>query len=123
MTLPGPPATPPALLSLRGVHTHIGAYHILHGVDLEVPEGEVTLYHPKGCSHCSGTGYRGRLSIMEMLPMTDRLRSLVMRHANSADLRAAAIEDGMEPMFDNGIRKAAAGVTTIEEVLRVTRED
>ena len=88
-----------------------------------VPEGEVALYHPKGCVHCSGTGYRGRLSIMEMLPMTDRLRSLVMRHANSADLRAAAIEEGMEPMFDNGIRKAAAGVTTIEEVLRVTRED
>ena len=88
-----------------------------------VPEGEVRLYHPKGCDHCSGTGYRGRLSIMEMLPMTDRLRSLVMRHANSADLRAAAIEEGMEPMFDNGIRKAAAGVTTVEEVLRVTRED
>jgi len=88
-----------------------------------VPEGEVTLYHPKGCAHCSGTGYRGRLSIMEMLPMTDRLRSLVMRHANSADLRAAAIEEGLEPMFDNGVRKAAAGVTTIEEVLRVTRED
>ena len=87
------------------------------------PPGEVTLYHPVGCEHCSGTGYHGRLGIMEMLPMTDRLRSLVMRHANSTDLRAAAVEEGMESMFENGLRKAVAGVTTVEEVLRVTRED
>jgi len=87
------------------------------------PQGEVTLYHPVGCDHCSGTGYHGRLGIMEMLPMTDRLRSLVMRHANSTDLRAAAVEEGMESMFENGLRKAVAGVTTLEEVLRVTRED
>ena len=88
-----------------------------------VPEGEVTLYHPTGCSHCSGTGYFGRMGIMEMLPMSDRIRSLVMRHANSADLRAAAVEGGMESMFENGLRKAVAGTTTVEEVLRVTRED
>ena len=88
-----------------------------------LPEGEVTLYHPTGCSHCSGTGYFGRMGIMEMLPMSDRIRSLVMRHANSADLRAAAVEGGMESMFENGLRKAVAGTTTVEEVLRVTRED
>ena len=88
-----------------------------------VPEGDVTLYHPVGCDHCSGTGYHGRLGIMEFLPMSDRIRSLVMRHANSADLRAAAVEEGLESMFENGLRKAVAGVTTVEEVLRVTRED
>ena len=55
--------------------------------------------------------------------MSDRIRSLVMRHANSGDLRVAAVEDGMESMFENGLRKAVAGFTTIEEVLRVTRED
>ena len=88
-----------------------------------VPEGDVTLYHQAGCEHCSGTGFFGRQGIMEMLPMTDELRSLVMRHANSQDLRAAAVRDGMESMFENGLRKVIAGVTTIEEVLRVTRED
>ncbi len=88
-----------------------------------VPEGDLTLYHPAGCERCSGTGYHGRLGIMEMMPMTDRVRSLVMRHANSSDLRAAAVEEGMESMFENGLRKAVAGVTTVEEVLRVTRED
>ena len=88
-----------------------------------VPEGDVTLYHQAGCEHCSGTGFFGRQGIMEMLPMTDELRSLVMRHANSQDLRAAAVRAGMESMFENGLRKVIAGVTTIEEVLRVTRED
>jgi len=88
-----------------------------------VPQGEVTLWRPAGCDQCSGTGYRGRMGIMEMLPMSDRIRSLVMRHANSAELRAAAVEDGMESMFENGLRKAVAGTTTVEEVLRVTRED
>jgi general secretion pathway protein E len=88
-----------------------------------VPEGEVTLYHPVGCSRCSGTGYFGRMGIMEMMPMSDRVRSLVMRHANSTDLREAAVEEGMESMFENGVRKSVAGTTTLEEVLRVTRED
>jgi len=88
-----------------------------------VPQGEVTLHHAVGCPECSGTGYHGRLGIMEMLPMSDRIRSLVMRHANSSELREAAVGEGMESMFENGLRKAVAGVTTIEEVLRVTRED
>jgi general secretion pathway protein E len=85
--------------------------------------GEIKLYHAKGCSECANTGYIGRVSIMEMLPMTDPLRSLVMRHATSTDLRAEAIKGGMVSMYEDGVRKAVAGVTTFEEVLRVTRED
>jgi general secretion pathway protein E len=88
-----------------------------------VPEGEVTLYRPVGCPECAGTGYWGRICILEMLVMTDHLRSLIMRHATAGDLRSAAIMEGMETMFENGLRKSLAGVTTIEEVLRVTRED
>lgn len=83
----------------------------------------VTLHHAKGCEHCGHTGYFGRESIMEILPMTDSLRSLVMRHATAAELRKAAIGEGMETMYENGLKKAVAGVTTMEEVLRVTRED
>ena len=55
--------------------------------------------------------------------MTDTIRSLIMRHATAGDLRPAAIMEGMETMFENGLRKSLAGITTIEEVLRVTRED
>ncbi len=83
----------------------------------------VTLFHAKGCEHCGHTGYFGRQSIMEVLPMTDTLRSLIMRHATSSELRDAAIAEGMETMYENGLKQAVGGVTTIEEVLRVTRED
>jgi len=85
--------------------------------------GEIRLFHEKGCHGCAQTGYIGRISIMEMLPMTDPLRSLIMRHATSTDLRAEAIKGGMTTMYEDGMRKAVAGVTTFEEVLRVTRED
>jgi general secretion pathway protein E len=84
---------------------------------------QVTLHHAKGCEHCGHTGYFGRECIMEVLPMTDELRSLVMKHATASDLRAEAIKRGMETMYENGLKKAANGITTIEEVLRVTRED
>jgi general secretion pathway protein E len=80
------------------------------------------LYRAVGCPACGGTGFVGRVAILEMMPMTDRIRPLVMRHANAAELRAAAIADGMEPMFDDGVKKALAGVTTMEEVVRATRE-
>jgi general secretion pathway protein E len=88
-----------------------------------VPSGDVMLYHPKGCAECANTGYWGRVCIIEMMTMTDHIRSLIMRHATAGELRAEAIKEGMETMFENGLRKSLAGVTTIEEVLRVTRED
>jgi len=85
-------------------------------------EREVTLHHARGCAQCSQTGYSGRFCILEMLPMTDPLRSLVMRHATSSELKAEAQREGMLTMYDDGLRKALAGQTTVEEVLRVTRE-
>jgi general secretion pathway protein E len=87
-----------------------------------VPDGPITLWHARGCSACSQTGYTGRVSILEMLPMSDALRSLVMRHATATELRAQALSEGMLSMYDDGLRKALRGVTTFEEVLRVTRE-
>ncbi|HSQ79639.1 MAG TPA: type II secretion system ATPase GspE [Casimicrobiaceae bacterium] len=86
-------------------------------------EREITLWHARGCSHCANTGYIGRISILEMMPMTDALRSLVMKHASATDLRAEAIREGMVTMYEDGLRKALKGVTTFEEVLRATRED
>ncbi len=82
----------------------------------------VELYHAVGCQNCGNTGYIGRISIVEMLPITDDIRSLVMQHATSGEIHKLAIQQGMQTMFDNGMRKVVAGVTTIEEVLRVTRE-
>ncbi|MBA3775861.1 MAG: Flp pilus assembly complex ATPase component TadA, partial [Betaproteobacteria bacterium] len=85
--------------------------------------GDVMLFHAKGCKQCGTTGYRGRICILEMLPMTDPLRTLVMKHATSSELKAEAQRGGMLTMYEDGMRKALAGVTTFEEVLRVTREN
>jgi general secretion pathway protein E len=93
------------------------------GLHKFAPPGDITLYHAKGCKECAQTGFIGRISIMEMLPMSDPLRTHIMRHANSAELRAEAIKEGMVTMYEDGMRKALNGVTTFEEVLRVTREN
>ncbi len=84
---------------------------------------EIQLWHPKGCKTCAGTGYIGRVCILEVMLMTDAVRSLVMRHATSGEIRTQAIADGMITMYEDGLRKSLAGVTTIEEVLRATREN
>ena len=86
-------------------------------------DSDITLWHARGCGHCANTGYIGRISILEMLPMTDALRSMVMKHATATELRAEAVREGMLTMYEDGLRKALAGVTTFEEVLRVTREN
>jgi general secretion pathway protein E len=83
---------------------------------------EITLHHARGCPQCAQTGYTGRIGIYEVLPMTDPLRSLVMKHATATELRDEAVREGMRTMYEDGLRKAVQGVTTLEEVLRVTRE-
>jgi general secretion pathway protein E len=105
--------------------SHIALPEIVEQMGLArfTTDTEITLYRPKGCAQCSHTGYQGRISIFEMLPVTDPLRSLVMKHATAAELRAEAIREGMMTMYEDGLRKAVRGVTTFEEVLRVTREN
>ena len=87
-----------------------------------VPEGNITLYKPIGCASCGGMGYRGRLAIIEFLQMTDPIRKLIMAHEEAGVIQKLAIEEGMSTMFENGLTKAVQGVTTIEEVMRVTSE-
>ncbi|MBZ4038432.1 type II secretion system ATPase GspE [Novilysobacter selenitireducens] len=85
------------------------------------PEGEIFLYRPRG-SDIAPTGYQGRTTIMEFMVMDDALRRAVMRHAGMGELEQLAREAGMRTMYEDGIAKALAGLTTIEEVLRVTEE-
>lgn len=82
----------------------------------------ITLYWGRGCEHCGGTGYHGRTSILEVLEMTDTIRSLVLRRAESQLIKQAGVEQGMKTMHQDGLAKALSGVTTLEEVLRVTHE-
>jgi len=81
-----------------------------------------TIYKAVGCKECSGTGFTGRQCIAEMMPLSEPIRRLIMQKANASDLRREALAEGMQPMYDDGLRKVLAGTTTLEEVLRATRE-
>ena len=74
-----------------------------------------------GCDYCSGTGYRGRIGIFEVLPVGDEIRELIMRRATVKEIKDKAIALGMRTLREDGIEKVKRGVTTIDEVLRVTQ--
>ena len=85
-------------------------------------DGQVTLYQASGCTNCGGSGYAGRSAILEILPMTDDIKGLVIKRCDVGEIAKAATDRGMVTMLDDGLFKAANGVTTIEEVLRVAPE-
>ena len=78
------------------------------------------LYRPKGCPKCNQIGYKGRLPVIELMAANNKIRQLIGRRASYQELRQAAIESGMETLFQNGIRKAEKGLTSLEEVLSKT---
>ncbi len=83
-----------------------------------------TVYKPgAGCPQCKRTGYRGRTGIHELLVVDDEVRSLVMKSADAATIRRAATAKGMNTLREDGADKVVDGITTIEEILRVTQED
>ena len=82
----------------------------------------IQLYRPVGCPRCSGTGYYGRSCIAEMLVMTDEIRRLVLRREDAGAIHRAAVAGGMRTLYEDGMLKVVRGTTSLEEVLRVTRE-
>ena len=84
---------------------------------LEPPE---ILWRPVGCRSCGQTGFRGRMAITEVMPISEELEHLAVARASAHELRKVAIEQGMVTLRDDGMRKAAHGDTTLEEVIRVT---
>ena len=91
-----------------------------HGLHRFAGTEAITLYRAVGCESCGDTGYSGRSAILEILLMTETIKQLVLKNSDVAEISRAAVEEGMVPMRDDGIGKAVAGTTTIEEVLRVT---
>lgn len=78
---------------------------------------------PRGCASCSGTGYRGRAGIYELLPVSDVIRELIARHASLAEIRSQARSEGVESLAAAGWRVVQSGGTSVAELLRVTNED
>jgi len=83
---------------------------------------DLFLYHPVGCEQCNDTGYRGRMVITEVLIMSDGIRQAVLSHATATEIQRQAIAEGMSTMYEDGLRKALDGRTTVEEVMRVAEE-
>ncbi len=77
------------------------------------------LYRPVGCNQCSGTGYRGRVALLELMLASEEIERLTVERRSADDVRKVAIEQGMRSLRDDGIIKARAGVTSLEEVLRI----
>jgi type II secretory ATPase GspE/PulE/Tfp pilus assembly ATPase PilB-like protein len=86
----------------------------------ELPE---VLYKGRGCRRCQETGYRGRIGIFEVMVVTDEVRSLVLENTAAHELRKVAARQGMRSLRDDGFRHVREGRTTVEEVLRVTKDD
>jgi len=92
------------------------------GLQRYAGDNAVTLYRAVGCEHCGHSGYSGRKAIVELLVMTDPIKQLVLKHSDAGEIARVAAEGGMYFMLDDGLRKAVAGETTIDEVRRVTHE-
>lgn len=83
---------------------------------------KIDFYHGKGCNKCKQSGFTGRLGIYELLLMNEEIRSMITAKKPAGEVKAKAIESGMRTLFDDGLAKVKKGLTTIEEVLRVTEE-
>ncbi len=84
----------------------------------KLPAGKY--FRPKGCAACRNVGYRGRTAIYEVLRVTDPLRQAIAQRATAEEIRKAARQEGMRTLFESGLEKAAAGVTSLEEVFSIT---
>jgi type IV pilus assembly protein PilB len=95
-------------------------------INLGMTEEQVAgakLLHGAGCATCNGTGFKGRVALYEVMRFTENLRELVLQGASTAELKVAAIRNGMTSLRMSGIAKVLAGTTTVDEILRVTMSD
>jgi type IV pilus assembly protein PilB len=90
------------------------------GITPEMLQG-ATFMKGRGCGHCTKSGYKGRLGIFELMIMTNKIREMAFQGAATQEIRRAAVGQGMRIMFDDGIAKALRGITTLDEVFRVSK--
>jgi type IV pilus assembly protein PilB len=84
------------------------------------PAAEVEVFEPAGCTRCRDTGYRGRVGLFEVMAVSEEIRSLIVTRATAGEIRRVAIEQGMQPLVEDGLDKVRAGETTLAEIARVT---
>ncbi|MGB9694882.1 MAG: GspE/PulE family protein [Caldisericaceae bacterium] len=92
--------------------------NVLEHLGFEIEEG-LTFYKGEGCDECNHSGYKGRMAITEILPITPEIQKLIMKNASSKEISHEARKNGMKTLIDDAMTKAAEGITTLEEVIRV----
>ncbi|MDR0274988.1 MAG: type II secretion system ATPase GspE [Burkholderiaceae bacterium] len=99
------------------------APELLHdsGLGRFLPVG-APIYEARGCEHCRGTGYQGRTGIHELLVVDEAMRGAILKGRDASALQAVAVKAGMHTLYEDGLRKVAAGVTSLDELLRVTQD-
>jgi general secretion pathway protein E len=93
------------------------------GLDRLTSQPTITLFQPRGCPECRGTGFRGRRAIAELLVPNRAIDRLIFDGADDAAIERAAVEQGMRPIFDSGLLAVIDGDTTVEEVVRCIRSE
>ncbi len=96
---------------------------LLKRIGIDSQNKDLKFYTGEGCTVCKGSGYKGRLGIYEILKIDDKMKELVIANASAEKLRIAAIHGGMKSLKQDGLLKCVKGITTIEEVMRVTNID
>ena len=86
---------------------------------LKVNPSDISFYKGKGCDHCGGTGFWGRIAIYEFFFLYKEIKELIVNNASEAQIRQKGNELGMESLLSNGIKKVKKGLTTIDEILRI----
>jgi type IV pilus assembly protein PilB len=95
-------------------------------IDIGIPEEEaktLTVYKGAGCRTCGNTGYKGRVALYEIMPITDEIKEFILQGYSAIELKREAMKSGMQTLRQSGIEKIKDGMTTLEEVARVTRRD
>ena len=105
-----------------GVQHGCYAHAPLPASSLGARKVEGRFYHGKGCEECRGTGYRGRIGMFELLAINPELRELILQRRSSAEIKTAAVKT-MITMHQDALQKAAEGITTLEEIVRVSSGD
>jgi len=98
--------------------------HVLQGIGLK-PEiaKKANFMKGKGCAHCNKSGYRGRMGIYELMTMTSQIREMTFKGESTLNIRRMARKQGMRTLFEDGMVKALKGLTTIDEILRITQHE
>jgi type IV pilus assembly protein PilB len=103
-------------------HTPTEAQLEVAGITPEMA-ASATFMKGTGCSHCNKSGYRGRIGIYELMTMTSKVRELAFAGATTVEIRRAAVRGGMTTLYEDGINKVLQGITTLEEVFRVSKRE